>query len=48
MAPLFAIRDGAQVHPGAAELYDLRNDPHELHDLVAQQRVAAVWAETAS
>lgn len=44
MAPLFAIRDGGYkfIRAPRPELYDLRNDPHELHNLVAQQpRVAA-------
>ncbi|HEV7486058.1 MAG TPA: sulfatase-like hydrolase/transferase [Thermoanaerobaculia bacterium] len=44
MAPLFAIRgDGYKyIRAPRPELYDLRNDPHELHDLHASlPRVAA-------
>jgi arylsulfatase A-like enzyme/Tfp pilus assembly protein PilF len=44
MAPLFAIRSGGYKYIRAPrpELYDLRNDPHELHDLRASlPRVAA-------
>jgi choline-sulfatase len=44
MAPLFAIRTAGYKYIRAPrpELYDLRNDPHELHDLHASlPRVAA-------
>jgi arylsulfatase A-like enzyme/Flp pilus assembly protein TadD len=44
MAPLFAIRSGGYKYIRAPrpELYNLRNDPHELHDLHASlPRVAA-------
>jgi len=44
MAPLFAIRSNGYKYIRAPrpELYDLRNDPHELHDLRATlPRVAA-------
>ncbi|MEA2344129.1 MAG: choline-sulfatase [Thermoanaerobaculia bacterium] len=44
MAPLFAIRSGGYKYIRAPrpELYDLRNDPHELHDLHASlPRIAA-------
>lgn len=44
MAPLFAIRSNGYKYIRAPrpELYDLRNDPHELHDLHASlPRVAA-------
>ena len=44
MAPLFAIRDGGYkfIRAPRPELYDLRNDPHELHNIQpAQPRVAA-------
>jgi arylsulfatase A-like enzyme/Flp pilus assembly protein TadD len=44
MAPLFAIRSGGYkfIRAPRPELYDLRNDPHELHDLrAALPRVAA-------
>jgi choline-sulfatase len=44
MAPLFAVRDGGYKYIRAPrpELYDLRKDPHELHNLVTEQpRVAA-------
>jgi arylsulfatase A-like enzyme/Tfp pilus assembly protein PilF len=44
MAPLFAIRDGGYKYVRAPrpELYDLRKDPNELHDLTGQlPRVAA-------
>ena len=48
MAPLFAVRDGGYKYIRAPrpELYDLRNDPRELHNLVAAQpRVAARLSE---
>jgi choline-sulfatase len=44
MAPLFAIRDGGfkYIRAPRPELYDLRNDPRELHNLLpALPRVAA-------
>jgi choline-sulfatase len=44
MAPLYAIRDGGYkfIRAPRPELYDLRNDPHELHNLQpALPRVAA-------
>jgi arylsulfatase A-like enzyme/tetratricopeptide (TPR) repeat protein len=44
MAPLYAVRDGGYKYIRAPrpELYDLRKDPHELHNLVAElPRVAA-------
>ncbi|HSY50331.1 MAG TPA: sulfatase-like hydrolase/transferase [Thermoanaerobaculia bacterium] len=44
MAPLFAIRDDGYkfIRAPRPELYDLRNDPHELHNLQpALPRVAA-------
>ncbi len=44
MAPLFSVRDGGYkfIRAPRPELYDLRSDPRELHNLVAQQpRVAA-------
>lgn len=44
MAPLFAVRDGGYKYIRAPrpELYDLRNDPRELHDLhTSLPRIAA-------
>jgi choline-sulfatase len=44
MAPLFAVRNGGYkfIRAPRPELYDLRNDPHELNNIVkAQPRVAA-------
>jgi len=44
MAPLFSIRSGGYkfIRAPRPELYDLRNDPHELHNLLPEQpRLAA-------
>lgn len=40
MAPLFAVRDGGfkYIRAPRPELYDLRNDPRELHNLYAENR----------